>query len=373
MHITLDRSHFLKAVAHGQSVVEKRNTLSILGNVLLQASADGVSFTTTNMDMALVEKIPASVLQPGQTTASANLLYDIVRKLPEAALIEVVYLPETAQLRVTAGRSRFHLPCLPSEDFPQLYEEALPSQFSVEVGKFRRLIDGTKFAMSTEETRHYLSGIHFHTLDLQGGTTLRAVATDSHRLACLGTLLDDGVMSIPPIIIGRKTITELRKLLDEPTEIVTVKLSPTRVQFELGNATLSSRLIDGVFPDYETAIPRQNPFHLRVKTKDFFSAVDRVATVSLDDLHAIKFCLSDNILALSAIGQEAGSSYEELSVSCSTGDPVEIGFNARYLLDIADHIEDEETLISFQDSHTAVTLSGANDSTSLYVLMPIRV
>lgn len=373
MHLTLDRSHFLKAIAHGQSVVERKNTLPILSNVLLQASSDEVSFTTTNMDLALVEKVPAKVIQPGQTTASAHLLYDIVRKFSDKTAIEVQYLPETAQLLVSAGRSKFHLPCLPSEDFPQLYNEDLPSQFSMEVSKFKKLIDGTRFAMSSEETRHYLNGIHFHILDKADQAALRAVATDSHRLACLEALLPSMGDGVPPIIVGRKTIFELRKLLDEDPETFTIKLSPTRVQFNLGNATLSSRLIDGAFPDYETAIPQQNAFHFSVNTKDFFSAVDRVATVSVDDLHVIRCLISEDGLVLSAEGQEAGSAREELAVSYPYKEAIDIRFNAKYLLDIADHIGDEETLVSLQDEHSAVTIKGLNDSSSLYVLMPVRV
>ncbi|MEI8295975.1 MAG: DNA polymerase III subunit beta [Alphaproteobacteria bacterium] len=373
MQLIIDRSHILKAISHGQSVVERKNTIAILGNVLLQSNQGSLTLTTTNMDLSLVEHIPANVLNPGQTTVSATLLYDIVRKLPESAAIELTYLPETSQLVLKAGRSRFQMPCLPAEDFPQLNQETLPHQFTLPANRMKEIIDRARFAMATEEARFYLNGIHFHTMVDEGELTLRSVATDSHRLACLETSLANDIGDIPAIIIGRKTIMELRKLLDETSDAVTISLSANRVQFHFTNATLSSRLIDGAFPDYETAIPRQNDKHLLVNTKDFFAAVDRVATVAQDDLNAIKLNLNENMLTLSAMGQQAGSAVEELTVIYPYQDPLEIGFNAKYLLDMAGHINGEETELSLTDGDTAVILKGINDSSALYVLMPIRV
>jgi len=373
MQLTIDRSHLLKAISHGQSVVERKNTIAILGNVLLQTSPGGLTLTTTNMDLSLVEQVPAEVVSPGQTTVSAPLLYDIVRKLPENVTVELTHLPQTAQLVLKAGRSRFQLPCLPVEDFPQLNQEKLPYQFALPANRLKEIIDKARFAMSMEETRHYLNGIHFHTLVDEGTFMLRSVATDSHRLACLETELSGDIGDIPAIIVGRKTIMELRKLLDETADTVTVSLSANRIQFHFINAVLSSRLIDGAFPDYETAIPRQNDKQLLVNTKDFFAAVDRVATVAQDNLHAIKLGLAENMLTLSAVGQEAGSAIEELTVIYPYQNPLEIGFNAKYLLDMAGHINGEETELSLTDSNTAVIIKGINDSRALYVLMPIRV
>lgn len=373
MKLTIDRSVFLKALSHGQSVVERRTTIPILSNVLLNATPMGLSLITTDTDLALIETIPAIVAQPGATTVSAQMLFEIVRKLPEGTTVELAFLPDTGQLNLKAGRSRFNLSCLPPEDFPQLTQGDLPHHFTLPAKTFIKLIDRARFAMSAEETRYYLNGIHFHTAERDGEKILRSVATDAHRLAYVEAPLPEGAEGMPGIIIGRKTVTEARKLVDETTSEVMVSLSPTRIEFAFGNAVLSSRLIDASYPEYEKAIPIGNDKTAIVDAKAFAAAVDRVATVSSDKVRAIKVNLAHNMLTLSAASHDLGNAVEEMAIDFSHETPIEIGFNARYLLDIAQQIEDDEAQVFLSNGDAPAIIKGMKDTEATYVLMPMRV
>jgi DNA polymerase III subunit beta len=373
MKLTIDRSAFLKALSHGQSVVERRTTVPILSNVLLSATPMGLSLITTDTDLALIETVSAIVTEPGTTTVSAQMLFEIVRKLPEGSTIELAFLPETGQLNLKGGRSRFNLSCLPAEDFPQLAQGELPYNFSLPIATFKKLFDRTKFAMSTEETRYYLNGIHLHTMEHNGHKILRSVATDAHRLAYIEIPLPEGAENIPGIIIGRKTIMEARKLVDDTTAEVSIALSPTRIEFAFENAVLSSRLIDATYPEYEKAIPMGNDKIAIVDAKAFAAAVDRVATVSNDKVRAIKVNLNNNSLTLSAASHDLGNAVEEMPVDFPHEAPVEIGFNARYLLDIAQQIDEDEALVVLLNGDAPAIIKGINDQEATYVLMPMRV
>jgi DNA polymerase III subunit beta len=373
MKLTIDRSVFLKALSHGQSVVEKRTTIPILSHVLLHAKENALHLTSTDMDLALIETIPAAVEHSGSITVSAHMLFEVVRKLPENSTIELSLNQENGQLTLKAGRSRFNLSTLPAEDFPQLTQDDLPHDFTLPAATLKRLIDRARFAMSVEDTRYYLNGIYLHSHTQSGRKVLRSVATDAHRLACIQAALPEGVEDIPGVIIGRKTVTEIRKLLDETEGNVTVKLSATRVEFALENATLSSRLIDGAYPDYEQAIPKNNDKPLIVDAKAFAAAVDRVATVAADKLRIVKMSVSNNSMTLSAASHELGSATEEVAVDFPHQTPIEIGFNAKYLLDIAQQIGDEEAQIMLADSTSPALIQSMNDQDALFVLMPMRV
>jgi len=372
MKLTIDRSAFLKALSHGQSVVERRTTIPILSNVLLSATPMGLSLITTDTDLALIETVPAIVTEPGTTTVSAQMLFDIVRKLSEGSTVELTYLPETGQLNLKGGRSRFNLSCLAPEDFPQLTQGELPFQFSLPIATFKKLLDRAKFAMSTEETRYYLNGIHFHTMERDGQKILRSVATDAHRLAYIEVPLPQGAENMPGIIIGRKTITEARKLVDDTTTEVSIALSPTRIEFAFENAVLSSRLIDATYPEYEKAIPNGNDKIAIIDAKTFAAAVDRVATVSNDKIRTIKMNLGDNILTLSAASHDLGNATEEMAVDFPHA-PVEIGFNARYLLDIAQQIDEDEAQVILGNGDAPAIIKGMINQEATYVLMPMRV
>ncbi|MBM3468107.1 MAG: DNA polymerase III subunit beta [Alphaproteobacteria bacterium] len=373
MKFTVDRSAFLKALSHGQSVVERRTTVPILSNILISATPQGLSLITTDTDIALIETVPAIVLEPGTTTVSAQMLFEIIRKMPEASTIELTLMSETGQLNIKEGRSRFNLSCLPSEDFPQLTQGELPYRFSLPVAIFKKLLDRAKFAMSTEETRYYLNGIYLHTLEREGQKILRSVATDAHRLAYIEVPLPPGAEGMPGIIIGRKTVTEVRKLVDDTTTQVSIALSPTRIEFSFENAVLSSRLIDATYPEYEKAIPIGNDKLAIVDAKSFAAAVDRVATVSNDKVRAIKVNLNNNMLTLSAVSHDLGNAVEEMPIDFPHNTPIEIGFNARYLLDIAQQIDEDEAQVVLANGDAPAIIKGMKDQEATYILMPMRV
>ena len=374
MKFKADRATLLKALAHVQSVVEKRNTIPILANVMIAVRDGRLTLTATDMEIAVVEDVAATSSRNGACTAPAATLYDIVRKLPEGADVELDHPGGDAQLALRAGRYATSLVVLPTEDFPSMTAGTLPTRFTLTAQQLRGLIDRTRFAISTEETRYYLNGIYLHAADSDGTRVLRAVATDGHRLARVEEPLPDGAGPMPGVIIPRKTINELRKLLDELSGGVDVALSDTRIQFKVGTITLTSKLIDGTFPEYERVIPRDNDKVLRVGKRDFAEAVGRVAAISSERSRPVKLSLARDLLVLSAASAEQGSATEELDGDRVTYDsgPLEIGFQARYLNDITDQIADQVEF-RFADGAAPTVVQDASDASALYVLMPMRV
>ncbi len=374
MKLKADRATLMKALAHIQSVAEKRNTIPILANALIAVRDGKLSFTATDMEIAVVEEVPASTSRNGATTAPAATLYEIVRKLPDGAEVELDFGGGDAQLTLRAGRYATSLVTLPTDDFPSMTSGPLPHRFHLSALALRGLIDRTRFAISTEETRYYLNGIYLHVGEGEDGKVLRAVATDGHRLARVEEPLPEGAGSMPGIIVPRKTVAELRKLLDEATGEVEIALSDTRVQFTVGAVTLTSKLIDGTFPEYERVIPRDNDKILRVGKKDFAEAVARVAAISTERSRPVKMSLARDLLVLSATSPEQGTANEELDgdrVKYEAG-PLEIGFQARYLNDITDQIGGEVEFL-FSDGSAPTIVRDAGDTSALYVLMPMRV
>jgi DNA polymerase-3 subunit beta len=374
MKLKADRATLLKALAHIQSVAEKRNTIPILANVLIAVRDGRLSFTATDMEIAIVEEVAASTSRNGATTAPAATLYEIMRKLPESAEIELEHGGGDSQLALRAGKFATSLIALPVEDFPSMTAGQLPHHFHLPALVLRGLIDRTRFAISTEETRYYLNGIYLHAAVNDGTRKLRAVATDGHRLARVEEDLPEGAETIPGVIVPRKTVNELRKLLDEESGSVEIGLSDTRIQFKLGTVTLTSKLIDGTFPEYERVIPAGNDKVLRVGKKDFSDAVARVAAISSERSRPVKLSLARNVLTLSAASAEQGTAVEELDgdrVSYDAG-PLEIGFQARYLNDITDQIADSVEF-RFSDGSAPTIVQDSGDGSALYVLMPMRV
>ncbi len=372
MKITIERSALLKALGHVQSVVERRNTIPILANVLIEATKGKLSLTATDMDLAIVESVPAEVAKSGATTVQAHTLYDIVRKLQEGSQIGFEGGGDKGQVGLRAGRSSFSLAALPAEDFPKMTGGDLPHNFELPAAELRTLIDRTRFAISTEETRYYLNGIYLHAAQSSGVKVLRAVATDGHRLARVEMPLPAGAENIPGVIVPRKTVMEVRKLIDETQGSVTVALSDTRARFAFDDAVLTSKLIDGTFPDYERVIPSGNDKVMEVNCKDFAAAVDRVATIATEKSRAVKLAVAKNQLTLSATSPEAGSATEEIEVRY-TSPAIEIGFNSRYLLDIAEQIEGDGARFMMADAASPTVVQDASDQSALYVLMPMRV
>lgn len=371
MKLTIERAALLRTLAHVQSVVERRNTIPILSNVLIEADNGRLRLTATDMDLTIVDAVAADIGDAGATTAPAHTFYDIVRKLPEGAQIEISTGGDDARLALRAGRSRFTLATLPKEDFPAHSEADLQHRFQLQPKELQNLIDRTRFAISTEETRYYLNGIYVHASQGDGGA-LRAVATDGHRLARFEMPLPDGAADIPGVIVPRKTVNEVRKLLDEADEPIEISLSDTRIRFAIGETVLSSKLIDGTFPDYERVIPTGNDKVVKVDCRTFEEAVDRVSTISTEKSRAVKLAIDDGTVTLSATSPENGTATEEVEVSYS-GPGLEIGFNSRYLLDIAHQIEGDSAEITLADAASPTIVRDAADMSALYVLMPMRV
>ena len=372
MKLTIERAALLRSLNHVQSVVERRNTIPILSNVHFNVQEKRLAMTATDMDLAIIETVDAAPDSGGSTTAPAHTLYDIVRKLPEGAQIGLDASGEEGRLILTSGRSRFTLQTLPTADFPQMSDGDLPAIFKLPADELRMLIDRTRFAISTEETRYYLNGLYVHKAEANGISVLRVVATDGHRLARVEMPLPNGASDMPGIIVPRKAINELRKLIDETEDDVEIALSDTKIRFSFDNVVLSSKLIDGTFPDYDRVIPDGNDKTLEVNCEDFAAAVDRVATISTDKSRAIKLSVDAGTIVLSASSPESGTASEEIEVDYSQG-PIEIGFNARYLLDIAQQIEGNMAQFVMADSASPTIVRDTDDPTSLYVLMPMRV
>jgi DNA polymerase III subunit beta len=370
MRVTVERAALLKALAHVQSVVERRNTIPILSNVLIQAEAGGpVKLMATDLDLAVVETAIAQVEQAGGTTVAAHTLFDIVRKMPEGAQISLAASDKS--LTITAGRSRFQLATLPREDFPVLSDGDLPFGFVIPSATLRQIIDKTRFAISTEETRYYLNGIFFHVM-AGPPAVLRAVATDGHRLARVELPQPEGAASMPDIILPRKAVGELRKLLDETDGDVRVALSAVKARFTLDNAVLTTKLIDGTFPDYSRVIPSGNDKLLTLDTKDLALGVDRVATISTEKTRAVKLAIEKDRVTLSVTAPDNGTAAEEVAADYDS-DPLEVGFNSRYLLEILEQIDNDQVQVRLADAAAPTLIRETESSPALYVIMPMRV
>ena len=370
MKATIERATLLKSLSHVQSVVERRNTIPILSNVLIEASAEGsLKLMATDLDLQIVDRVEAQVETAGATTVPAHTLFDIVRKLPEGS--QVSLSAAEGKMLVVAGRARFNLATLPRDDFPVIAEGELPTKFELPAETLKQIIDKTRFAISTEETRYYLNGIFFHVSD-EAQPVLKAAATDGHRLARVTVTRPDGAQGMPDVIVPRKCVGELRKLLDEVDGTVGVSLSASKIRFDLGTAVLTSKLIDGTFPDYSRVIPTGNDKLLKLDPQSFMEGVDRVATIASEKTRAVKMSLEKDKVTLSVTSPENGTAAEEVSGEYSS-EGFDIGFNARYLLDILGQIEGDTVEVHLADA-AAPTLIRENDKApALYVLMPMRV
>jgi DNA polymerase-3 subunit beta len=372
MKFSIERAALLKAVSQAQSVVERRNTIPILANVLIEAEGSDASLRATDLDIEVVDKAPAQVERAGATTVSATTLHEIVRKLPDGALITLTSDSASGRLTVEAGRSNFSLATLPREDFPVMATAEYQSNFKAPAPVLRRLFDKSKFAISTEETRYYLNGVYMHISDSEGSKVLRCVATDGHRLARIDAPMPDNAAEMPGVIVPRKTVGELRKLLDDDEMEIAVSVSETKIRFATPDITLTSKVIDGTFPDYTRVIPQGNTRKMEVDASDFARAVDRVATVSSERSRAVKLQLDEDRLILSVNAPDSGAAEEELAVAYAD-ERLEIGFNAKYLLEIASQVDRENAVFLFNSSGDPTLMREGNDMSAVYVVMPMRV
>jgi DNA polymerase-3 subunit beta len=372
MKVTVERAQLLRSLGHVHRVVERRNTIPILANVLIRADRAKLALKATDLDLEVTETLAAEVGPGGSTTVPAHMFYDIVRKLPDGAQIVLEASGDRAVLAIRAGRSRFTLQTLPESDFPDLAAGEMTHSFKLAAGDLKRLIDKTQFAISTEETRYYLNGIYLHAAGSAKAQTLRAVATDGHRLAQMELPLPTGADGMPGIIVPRKTVGEVQRLIEDAEAEIAIELSQGKIRFTLGEVVLTSKLIDGTFPDYARVIPLGNDKQLVVDKKDFEAAVDRVSTVSSERGRAVKLAINGGRLVLSVTNPDSGSATEELEVEYDA-DPLDIGFNSRYLLDIASQMEGEVAVLKLADPGSPTLIQDRDAKGALYVLMPMRV
>lgn len=372
MKFSVERSALLKALSRTQSVVEKRTTIPILSNILIGAEGGQLSLCATDMDLEIIDSVPATIGEAGSTTIPAHTLYDIVRKLPDDAMLNIAINDGKNTVTISAGRSTYKLGCLPREDFPEMTTAKAANSLTVPATTLRNLIDRTRFAMSTEETRYYLNGIYIHAAEEAGEPVLRAVATDGHRLARFQVALPAGATGMPGVILPRKAVLELRRLLDEAGEDIRIEVSDKMIRFNFDRVTLTTKVIDGTFPDYERVIPQNNDKTLELDPKSFTKAVDRVSTVAAEKTRAVKLSVNDSTMTLSA-NNDNGSAVEEIEVDYSTDLPLEIGFNARYLQDVTQLLEGKNCRFLISDSASPAIVQDNDDPSSLYVLMPMRI
>ena len=373
MKVTVERAALLRSLGHVHRVVERRNTIPILSNVLLRGDGSGLRLKATDLDIEVTETIAADVAQGGATTVPAHVIYDIVRKLagrrPGLARDGRRYRPDADPL----GPLALHAAGPARERLPRSRGGRDAVKFSLPPADLRRLIDKTQFAISTEETRYYLNGIYLpHDRGARTGTMLRAVATDGHRLARVDVAAPAGADGMPGVIVPRKAVAEIQKLIEDGEEPVGIELSSSKIRLTFGGVVLTSKLIDGTFPDYQRVIPTGNDKRLTVDLDTFAKAVDRVSTISSERGRAVKLALNDGRLVLSVTNPDSGSATEELEVDYEAG-ALDIGFNARYLLDITGQLDGDTALFRLADPGSPTLIQDREGSPALYVLMPMRV
>jgi DNA polymerase-3 subunit beta len=369
----VEQAALLKVLGRVYRIVERRNTIPILGNVLVDVQQDSISFRATDLDIEVMDSVKAEVSAKGTTTVPAHLFHDIVRKMPTGSQI-AIELKENV-MTVKAGRSRFTLQTLPENDFPNLSVGDMTHSFAIAGKDLHRLIERSEFAISTEETRYYLNGIYFHQATAahpKNHPSLRCVATDGHRLAQVEMELPAGADGMPGVIVPRKTVGEIGRLFGSDVEIQ-IEMSQGKIRFMAGEVSLTSKLIDGTFPDYGRVIPQNNDKILLVDRKDLQAAADRVSTVSSERGRAVKVSISDGKVVLAVNNPDNGNAVEELDAEFTSGTGgLDIGFNSGYLKDILTQVEGEKVNIKLADPGSPTLFSGTDEG-SLYVLMPMRV
>lgn len=366
MKTTIERAALLKTLGHVQSVVERRNTIPILSNVLLSAEGGRLQMTATDLDIQIVDSAEADVERPGTTTVQAQTLLDIVRKLPDGSRVQLEV--DAGRMKVVAARSRFSMPCLPSEDFPVIARGEPEHSFTVTTKALQDAFERTRFAMSTEETRYYLNGIYMHVVDGR----LLAVATDGHRLARTRVETGDAPLAgMPDVIVPRKAVGELVKLLGEYDGEIEIGVSRNKLAFDIGRLSLTSKTIDGTFPDYTRVIPTGNETAVTTDAKTLSEAVDRVTTIASEKTRAVKMKVESGVITLSVTSPEYGSANDE--VPCDNKGEVEVGFNARYLVDTLKYVDSENVEMRFDTSASPVLITDLSRPHDVNVLMPMRV
>ena len=371
MEFTIDRDTFLKSLGYANGIIEKKTTLPILSNVLIEAKNSKIKITATDLDIIYFEEIsPKEIKKEGSTTTSSNILYDILRKLEPDAKVELS-LQNANKLKLISGNSKFNLLCLPPDNFPLSEEDVGSKYFEVSNQKLLKLLNKTKISLSNDETRHHLNGIYLHKNSFENKSYLCAVATDSHRLSS-SSLEIDGNIEIESIILPKKTIFQLISLLEQSNSNVKITNNKSKIKFILNSGVLISKVIDGRFPDYNKVIPKDNNKTLELKLEDFKNSIDRVTTVSSDRKEGLKMSISKDIVQLSVNSPNSGDGVESIKGKFNS-DELNISFNSRYLTDIASQIENESIIINLKDAGSPVLIKDFSDQNTFHVVMPMKI
>tara|TARA_B100000989_G_scaffold287389_1_gene256982 strand:- start:274 stop:1389 length:1116 start_codon:yes stop_codon:yes gene_type:complete len=371
MKFKISKIKIFKCLSHLHGIVDKKNTLPVLSNILIEAKNNSLILSSTDMDISIVEKLECNVLEEGSTTINSQMIYDIVRKLDDNSNLELIS-NNGKILTLRADGSRFSLSCLPKEDFPIIDQQNDGVSIKVNSQILFQLIDKTRFAISNEETRYFLNGLYFNVFEENNKTNLTLVGTDGHRLAKFSHQIEQKIDQITGVIIPKKTIYELSKLLSDLDEDVEIIVSSSKIIFFIGKLVFVSKLIDGTFPDYKRVIPNDNTNILQVNRNNLLSAVDRVSTIANDKSPVIKFKLFKDIINLNTVNNDNSTATEDLSLKYD-GDEFEIGFNSKYIMDVVNNLEDEMITLNLKDSSSPITAQEISNPNLIYVLMPMRV
>jgi len=371
MEFTIDRDIFLKALGHANGIIEKKTTLPILSNILIEAKNSKVKITSTDLDIIYFEEMSVQELKvEGATTTSSSILYDIIRKLQTNTKVELSLLNPN-KLKLISGNSKFNLLCLPPDNFPLSEENIEQKNFEISSKKLLKLLNKTKISISNDETRHYLNGIYLHKTKLENKSFLCGVATDSHRLSSSSLEIDSST-NIEPVILPKKTIFQLISLLEQDNSAIKISNDKSKIKFEMNNCVLISKVIDGRFPDYNKVIPKDNDKVLQIKLDDFKNSIERVTTVSLDRSEGLKMSITKDAVQLSVNSPNSGEGTENIKAIFNSND-LDISFNSRYLIDIASQIENESIVINLKDPGSPVLIKDFADKNSFYVVMPMKI
>jgi len=371
MEFSINRDIFLKSLSHAHGIIEKKNALPILSNVLIEAKNSKIKITATDLDIVYSEEIPLQNLEKdGSTTTSASILYDILRKLDSNSQVKFS-LQNVNKLNIVSGNSKFNLLCISADNFPLSEDDTSQNVFEVSSQKILKILNKTKISISNDETRHYLNGIYLHKTKLDNKVFLCGVATDSHRLSSSSLEISPSI-NFESIILPKKTIFQLISLLEQNTSAVKISNNKSKIKFEMDSGILISKVIDGRFPDYSKVVPKENDKTLKIKLNEFKNSIERVTTVSLDRKEGLKMIISKDVLQLTVNNPNSGEGIENINVQFNSKD-MNISFNSRYLIDIASQIEDDSIIINLKDGASPVLIKDLSDKNSFHVVMPMKI
>ena len=371
MQFVVKRDVLLKSLNFVQGIVEKKNTLPILSNVLLQLKDKKLSIVATDLDIIFYDQISeVNILKEGSTTTSAAILFDILRKIPSNAELNFELKSEN-KLSLKSDNADFNLLCLPTDNFPTFTDEFEGQEISLNNQRFLKLLNKTKISISNDDTRHYLNGIFLHLTEAHGRNFLTGVATDSHRLSS-SSLEIENIADFTSLILPRKTVFQLCALLAENNNQLTMQTSENKIKFTMGNIKLISKVIDGKFPDYKKVVPTNNDKLLVVSSKDFINSIERVASVSLDRKEGVKLIINKDNIQLSVNSANSGEGNEKIKAEFNS-ENLNISFNSKYLIDIASEVDDKNLKMNLKDSTSPVLIEDVSDKNSYYVIMPMKI